>query len=447
MRNSSRGRDSLIMKQSIRMRVRSSTVARLAISVLSVALAVAGCKDITSLKQQDPSQLGGKTVFVPANAQLIVNGVVADFECAFGRYALGTGLFTDELANAIARTEDFQYDTRNLPTNSVYGTNDCVPVQIPGIYTPLSVARASADTAVAALEGWTDEQVPHRSKLIGTASAYGGYSIVLLGESMCSAAINLGPELTPAQLFALAITRFDTAVEAATRASDATTLSFALLGRARAKLDAGDLTGAAADAQLVPVGFIVQTSSDAVNTRRQNAIWSSTTSFFSSVDTSFQATYDATVAAGTPDPRIAYTSSGQVATNGFTVVAYPDKDATSTAPITIAKWSEAQLIIAENDVANSNLPAAILIINDLHVRAGYASVYAPSSPTAAAVLARIVEERKRELFLEGHRMGDLRRYNLPFLPLTGSPYGSGGTYGTETCFPLPDVERINNPNI
>jgi len=430
------------MKQSIQMRVRGSTVARLAISLLSVALAVAGCKDITSLKQQDPSQLGGKTVFVPANAQLIVNGVVADFECAFGRYALGTGLFTDELSNAIARTEDFQYDTRNLPTNSVYGTNDCVQVQIPGIYTPLSVARASADTAVAALEGWTDEQVPNRSKLIGTASAYGGYSIVLLGESMCSAAINLGPELTPAQLFALAITRFDTAVEAATRASDETTLSFALLGRARAKLDAGDLSGATADAQLVPVGFIVQTSSDAVNTRRQNALWSSTTSFFSSVDTSFQHIYDTQ-----NDPRVAYTSSGQVATDGFTVVAYPGKDATSTAPITIAKWSEAQLIIAENDVANANLPGAILIINDLHVRAGYASVYAPSSPTAAAVLAQIVEERKREFFLEGHRMGDLRRYNLPFLPLTGSPYGSGGTYGTETCFPLPDIERINNPNI
>ncbi|MEP7087961.1 MAG: RagB/SusD family nutrient uptake outer membrane protein [Gemmatimonadota bacterium] len=430
------------MKQSILMRVRGATAARLAISGLCVAFAAAGCKDLTSLKQEDPSQLGGSTVFVPANAQLIVNGAGADFECAFGRYALGTALFTDELSNAIARTDDFQYDSRNLPSNGVYGTTDCVLVQIPGIYTPLSVARASADTAVAALEGWTDAQVPNRSKLIATASIYGGYSIVLLGESMCSAAINLGPELTPAQLFALAITRFDTAVEAATRAEDANTMSFALLGRARAKLDAGDLAGAAADAQLVPVGFIAQTSSDAVNTRRQNALWSSTTSFFSSVDTSFQNIYDTQ-----HDPRVAYTSSGQTATDGFTVVAYPDKAATSTAPITIAKWSEAQLIIAENDVATGNLPGAILIINDLHVRAGYNSVYAPSSPTAPAVLAQIVEERKREFFLEGHRLGDLRRYNLPFTPVAGSPYGSGGTYGTQTCFPLPDIERINNPNI
>ena len=67
--------------------------------------------------------------------------------------------------------------------------------------------------------------------------------------------------------------------------------------------------------------------------------------------------------------------------------------------------------------------------------------------TAAAVLAQIVEERRRELWLEGHRLGDLRRYNLPFSPAAGTPYPFGGVYGNQTCFPLPDIERINNPNI
>ena len=430
------------MQHTARGRTRRATIAHFAIATICVTLAAIGCKDITSLKQQDPSQLSGETVFVPANAQLIVNGVVADFECAYSRYALGTGIFTDELTNSIASIANDQYDRRDLPTNAAYGTNKCDFVQVPGIYTPLSVARASADTAAAALEKWTDAQVPNRSALIGTASAYGGYSLVLLGESMCSAAINLGPELTPAQLFAQAIIRFDTAVDAATRASDNTTLNFALLGRARAKLDAGDLTGAAADAALVPPGFIVQTSSDAVNTRRQNPIWNSTIfSFYSSVDTSFQKTYDST-----GDARIAYTSTGHLGTDGFTIVAYPNKDATADAPITIAKYSEAQLIIAENDVANSNLGGAILIINALQGAAGQPA-YAPGTPTQAGVMAQIIEERRREFFLEGHRLGDLRRYDLPFLPAPGAPYGAGGTYGSQTCFPLPDIERINNPNI
>jgi hypothetical protein len=74
--------------------------------------------------------------------------------------------------------------------------------------------------------------------------------------------------------------------------------------------------------------------------------------------------------------------------------------------------------------------------------------YDAGSKTAAEVRADIIEERRRELFLEGHRLGDIRRYQLPLNPAVGAAYAAGGgTYGTQTCFPLPDVERINNPNI
>jgi hypothetical protein len=36
---------------------------------------------------------------------------------------------------------------------------------------------------------------------------------------------------------------------------------------------------------------------------------------------------------------------------------------------------------------------------------------------------------------------------VAFAPAAGTAYPGGATYGTQTCFPLPDVERINNPNI
>lgn len=421
-------------------RLSGRAAAYLTTSVLCTMLAIVGCKDITSLKQQNPSQLSGKTVFVPENAQLIVNGAIADFQCAYSRYALATGLFTDELSVAITSTPDFELDSRNLPTNNFYGTSICDAVQFPGVYTPLSVARAAGDTAAAALEGWTDAQVPNRALLIAQASISSAYSLTLLGEGMCSAAINLGPEQTPAQLFALAISRFDTAVDEATIAADAQTLNLAQLGRARAELDAGDLTAAAADAAQVPDGFEYDFSADKINVRRQNPIWSSSKSnFLSTVDTSYVNLF-----AATHDPRIASVSTGTPSTAGVIVV-FPVKDSAATSPIAIAKWAEAQLIIAENDEANNNLAAAIAIINVLQSRAGQPAYAGPV--TQAAVLAQIVEERRRELWLEGHRMGDLRRYNLPFTPATGAPYPFGGTYGNQTCFPLPDVERINNPNI
>lgn len=43
------------------------------------------------------------------------------------------------------------------------------------------------------------------------------------------------------------------------------------------------------------------------------------------------------------------------------------------------------------------------------------------------------------------------RLNLPLVPAVGATYSivyaKGGTYGSERCFPLPNVERQNNPNI
>ncbi|MBA2458981.1 MAG: RagB/SusD family nutrient uptake outer membrane protein [Gemmatimonadales bacterium] len=63
------------------------------------------------------------------------------------------------------------------------------------------------------------------------------------------------------------------------------------------------------------------------------------------------------------------------------------------------------------------------------------------------MMSQIIEERRRELFLEGHRLGDIIRYGLPLFPAPGTPFYVGGEFGTQVCFPLPAVERDNNPNI
>jgi hypothetical protein len=412
-----------------------------AIATLSVGLAMTACRDITHLQQSNPEQLG-PGVFSPENADLIVNSSRGDFECAFNDYIAASGTFMDELANAISFTANFDLDRRTVTPDEAYGTTDCTGQQLTGVYTPLSVARASNDVAVAHLEGWTDEQVPDRSQLIGVASAYGGYSLVLLGEGMCSAALDLGPEQTPAQLFAAAKVRFDTAVAAATRAGDTQTLNLALLGRARTELNLGNSADAAADAAQIPAGFEVDIDHDATATRRQNVVFIQTKQAqFASVDTSIQNRF-----AADHDPRIAVTSTGQLGSDGFTVVWLADKDAAATSPQALAKYSEAQLIIAENDVNTANLSGAKTIINNLRQAAGQ-SDFNPPTLTTANVLAEIVEQRRRELFLEGHRMGDIRRLGLPLAPATGAPYVSGGAYGDQSCFPLPNIERINNPNI
>lgn len=440
MRNSQMRRDS----SSARVAPRGSRrmlVACAAIATLSAGLAMTACRDITRLQQSNPGQLGPE-VFAPENADLIVNSSRGDFECAFNDYIAASGTFMDELANAISFTSNFDQDRRTLTPDEPYGTNDCTAQQQAGVYTPLSVARASNDVAVAHLEGWTDAQVTDRSQLIGVASTYAGYSLVLLGEGMCSAALDLGPEETPAQLFADAKTRFDTAVAAATRAGDTPTLNLALLGRARTELDLGNSADAATDAAQIPPGFEVDIDHDATATRRQNLVFIQTIqSEFASVDTSIQNRF-----AADHDPRIAVTNTGKLGTDGFTIVWFANKDASATSPQALAKYSEAQLIIAENDANTGDLNGAKTIINTLRTAAGQ-TAFSPGSLTLPVVMAEIVEQRRRELFLEGHRMGDIRRLGLPLSPATGAPYVSGGTYGDQSCFPLPNVERINNPNL
>ena len=403
----------------------------------------AACRDITTLQQEDPSHLEAGTLFVPANAQLLVNGAISDFECAYTRYVVGSGILSDELADAISFISNYDFDRRTIPTSGEYGTNDCTSQQIPGVYTTLSVARASADTILAKLEGWTDEEVPNRTKLIGQSAAYAGYSLLLLGEGMCSAAINIGPEMTPPELFAEAKSRFDKAIDAATAAGDQTTLHFAQLGRARAYLDLGDLANAATDAAEIPEGFVVSVNTDAADVRRQNLVYIHLTQGgFSSVDPSFRNVMWDSV----PDPRVATTDMGVKGTDGHTQLWAANKYATITAPMPVAKWAEAQLILAEAAVAANQLSDAESIINALHTRAGI-PVYDATGASQEEVMAQVIEERRRELFLEGHRLGDIRRYELPLVPAPGSTYINGGSYGDQRCFPLPDVERIHNPNI
>jgi hypothetical protein len=102
-------------------------------------------------------------------------------------------------------------------------------------------------------------------------------------------------------------------------------------------------------------------------------------------------------------------------------------------------------IIAENDVNTGALNDAVTILNQLRSAAGQPAY--SGGLTAPAVMADIVEQRRRELFLEGHRLGDIRRLGLPLSPAVGAPYVNGGTYADQSCFPLPNVERINNPNL
>ncbi|GJG89184.1 hypothetical protein tb265_43650 [Gemmatimonadetes bacterium T265] len=422
-----------------RIRSRAAAVALAA----AAAPALNACHDLTSLSQTAPSRVVADQLYVPANAPLLLNSAIGDYECALTNYIVAAGLVGDELDDAQLLAVGWDYDRRTISSPlTYYASTACGAVQVPGLYTPISVARYDGDRLAKALQGWTDAQVPGRQGLLAQAQAYAGYSLVLLGEGMCTAAIDLGPELSRAQLDSIAEDRFTAAIAAATAAADTATLNMARVGRARARLDQNKMALALADAALVPDGFVKNATYSAVNARRENLVYTQTyRGNYSTVDSTFRhVTWN-----GAPDPRVAVDSTGQVGQDQQTPIFRPAKYPTISTPIPIASWREARLIVAEASLAAGDVTTAVAAINALHAAAGI-SPYAGG--TAAQVLAQVQEERRRELFLEGQRLNDMIRFKVPLVPAPGTPFPvKGGAYGSQLCFPLPDLERNNNPNL
>jgi hypothetical protein len=116
---------------------------------------------------------------------------------------------------------------------------------------------------------------------------------------------------------------------------------------------------------------------------------------------------------------------------------------TPGASIRVASLLEAQYILAE---ANGGNAATLTFVNQQRTANGQAAL--PATTSAADALAALRDQRRREFYLDGHRLGDLRRYkrsyNVDQFP-TGNYY-TGGTYGTSECFPVPIAELNDNPN-
>lgn len=403
---------------------------------LCLCLTAAAC-ELNLLKQEAPSRVEASTVADPSNATLLVRSAVSQFQCALGLHVYATGLVSDELSHGSLIEVLWDYDRRTLSASrGQYAEGGCGTGVPPANYTALSSARFLADNVLQLLEGWTDAQVPNRTELIAKAAAYAGYSLVLLGESMCSVALDVGPELSRDQVFAEAVDRFDRAIQAAKAAGTETILNLARVGRARALRDLGRLQEAAADAALVPKGFIVRADYSDISPRRRNRLFVVLSrNAFSTVDAEYR---------NLGDPRVRVIDTGRTASDASVPLFIPAKYDEVTDPIPIATWEEAQLIIAEAALAAGNPQAAVDIINILHAQAGLPPF---QSNDPAEIMDHLIQERARALFLEGHRLYDLIRYDLPLMPPPGTPFPLGGEYGDQLCFPLPIQETGNNPNI
>lgn len=422
---------------SMNVRVRRA-VGRRRIATLLVALlpvTTAACDKLLSV--DNPGRVPDAALGDPALIPALEAASLQSFQCAFGQWVSTAGMLAGEYWSANGFVDNHPWEWRGVQEikNAPGACAGARGTTAMGYYTPMQQARFQLDDTYKRASAFSDAQVTGRAKIQAEMLAYAGYTYTILGESMCEMAVDNGPKMTKAEVLAIAEKRFTDAIAAATTANDASLRNMAYVGRARTRLDLNNLTGAAADAAQVPAGFVRNAEYSETTPTRENRLYNlSVRNDFVSVTPAYRGL---TLESGAPDPRVKVNNMNRIGPDNNTAIWQQQKFTGSGAvSLPIASYAEAQLILAESTTGQAQLDAInrVRALNNIP-----ALVPAPGADMNAVVL----EERRRQLFSEGHRYVDMLRKNLPFQ--TGVNR-KGQTYSTLTCVPLPNVETQNNPN-
>lgn len=433
-------------------------------------LAATACNLDQVLKVKDVDVATPASVSNLAGLPVVYAGGLADFQNEFtntdGSITL-PGLLTDELRDIDTFPTRIEVDQRSTQvTNGTVNT----------WYRNMHLARTSLERAAAAFQAFAPNDIRNAE-----VHALDGMNYIMFAEDWCNGvayseflngSATFGSPQTGAQTLALAIAQFDSALAIAPAGSNIAYL--AQVGKARALMDNNDYAGAAAVAAGVPVTFqyFVYTSQN--SGRENNGVYVNV----GPVSKRFAvANSDGTnglafrsegmdIAGSTGDWRVRFNHSG-TGQDGQSPAYYQQKYPSYAAPVVLAGGIEAQLIVAENDLKNGDVPGMLGILNSLranntianrlpYTQAGQtppAPLPALADPgTAAGRVDLLFHERAFWLYLSGHRLGDLRRLVRQYgrgaesvFPSGTYQGAAGGVMGTDVNFPI-TVDEQNNPN-
>ena len=418
---------------------------------LLLALALLGpaaCSDL--LEVELPGQVRADDLNTPRLADVLARSVQGDFDCALSTYVWAGGLW----ANDLYQTNNFSRGRlTQLRSDEVLNFNqqECDGGTFPPIYLPFQIARVQGEQAVELITGFAPDAVENRDFLLGKAHAYTGYAYEILGETMCELAFDGGGAVSRETALRAAEEQFSSALQFVNSASSGEAgaiRNLALVGRARARLNLGDAAGVLEDAGQVDRGFVQYADLDGSDPRLYNRLFNNVNR--SQGNSSVHPSYTGLEVGGMPDPRVPVERLLETQPfDGISELWVQGKYSDLGSDIPFASWREAQLMIAEV----SGGQEAVDIINTLRasvselpfVDSGHPGLPAFASSDEAEIRAQVWEERRRELFLQGTKIGDMLRLDIPGVTTDDFETGvnqRGNPYGPHTCYPLPDQEML-----
>jgi hypothetical protein len=366
------------------------------------------------------------------------------FNDASDGHILISGILADEFVNPGFIPSRTEVDTR-LAQPTTAG--------LAAFFQSLHRARAATEDAAASLQALGDD--PDANTGIPEMLSLAGFAYIFLAEDFCSGIpvsrvendqIVFGEQLTTAQVFDTAIVRYNAALAHPSIAAGDPIHSLASVGLGRALLNQGLYAEAAAAVASVPSDFVYATEHATTPVNLHNGVFEAFNNGEFGVED--QEGGNGLNYISAQDLRV--TGDSGLASDNNTESWFPNKYPSFDAPIPLADYLEAQLIIAESELQSGAFDAMTQRLNALRSTAGLDPLGTPGDLTAATDL--LFRERAFWLFATGHRLGDMRRLIRQYgreansvFP-TGDYFKGGLTYGEDVNLPLPRRET-NNPNV
>lgn len=224
-----------------------TTLASATRRTLAVAAVLAGttaCSDF--LNVDNPNVIDINAIDPAKDAAALANSAQQNFATAYGWLIMYSSWFTGE--TQVSET---------FPTRNEFGRRDVAESNgslNTDVWTPLSLTAKSTKIVLD-----LDLPTPESNLLRGRSYVWRGYAFLFMATDFCTGTVDSGPELSTENMLDSAVANFTSAMTVLTAngTPDALVLAnVALVGRARAHLQAGRKTEAATDAAAVPAGFI-----------------------------------------------------------------------------------------------------------------------------------------------------------------------------------------------
>jgi hypothetical protein len=440
-----------------------------------------GCNELLQVDNPEELPITDLLEDNPALIQALVYGAIGDFTHMYDDPFIWRGsMFTDEQVTGVNWEQ-----TARLNLRIVHFTEGDADL----MFTEISEALRQAEDVYERLQ--TLEDTPDSSTNTALVAAFAGYSYVAMGEAMCEAVVSkidvttgeieFGDHLlTPDSLFLRGITWFNQAITLATTINDQNILNLARVGLARAALNAGQTATAIAAATPVPASFKWwldfsdatggENNNQFTNINGANHRLGMAPRFLQSGGQPFGTQR---LVASQTDPRIQSDSNWTTGHNALTRL-YKIRQGLRfdgyngnrwgsvprTTPAAYARGTD--ILLADGVEAQHHLfeatgpSAATSAFIDARRAVGFQTAlnFAAGDP---AMMSELREQRARDLFQGGFRLGDLRRWlrqgindpnhAFPTGQHVNYPAAAWLAYGDATCYPLPLEEYDGNPNI